>query len=231
MTGDTVGEPQPLDGAAAPTTMANTAPPLEAPNRTSDQQNLLNRADVTLKFMRGNHDYAEVDQYLARAKAVFIVPQLVEAAFLIGGKGGQGVMLARLPDNTWSAPSFTALGGMSVGLQAGAKSSEMIFFVMTDKGLNAILSSDVKLGADISVALINVGKGIGAGTGIDTDADIYAVAKADGLFGGAALDGTVISANEENNAAFYGQKIAARDILNGRVPPPAGAQPLIESLR
>ena len=232
VTGDSAGEPQPLDGTPAAPAAPGYAPPLSVPaNRTSDQQNLINRADVTLKYLHGNKDYAEADQYLAKAKAVFIVPQLVEAAFLIGGKGGQGVILARLPDNTWSAPSFAALGGMSIGLQAGAKSSEMIFFVMTDKGLNAILSRDVKLGGDISVALITVGKGLGASTAIDTDADIYAVAKADGLFGGAALDGTIISANEENNTAFYGHEIAARDILNGRVPPPQGAQALVEDLR
>jgi lipid-binding SYLF domain-containing protein len=233
VTGDQPGTeaPQPLDGSAPAQAAPAVAAAPEIPNKTSDQQNLLNRADVTMKYLRGNKDYAEVDQYLAKAKGVFIVPQLVKAAFFIGGEGGTGVMLARLPDNTWSAPSFTAIGGLSFGLQAGAKSSEIVFLIMTDKGLDAILNRDVKLGADISVALVTVGKGLSASTGMDTNADIYAVAKADGLYGGAALDGSVIHALDDDNAAYYGRPIDARDILNGRVPPPPGAQPLVEDLR
>ena len=116
-------------------------------NSTSSQQDLINRADVTLKYMRGNKDYAELDRYMARAKAVYVIPQLIKAAFFFGGEGGDGVMLARLPDGTWSAPSFSVIGSASFGLQAGAKSSEIVFFIMTDKGLNAILNRDVKLGA------------------------------------------------------------------------------------
>ncbi len=72
--------------------------------QVSDQQNLINRADLTLKEMRGNKDYTELDSLLPRARAVFIVPTLLKAAFFFGGEGGDGVMLARLPDGGWSAP-------------------------------------------------------------------------------------------------------------------------------
>ncbi len=211
---------------------AFAVPPAGVPaNRTSDEQDLINRADVTVRFMRGNQDFKEMDKFLAKAKGVYIVPQLIKAAFFFGGEGGDGVMLARLPDNTWSAPSFSVIGSASFGLQAGAKSSEIVFLVMTDKGMNAILSRDVKLGADASVALITVGKGLGASTAIDTDADIYAVAKSDGLYGGLSLDGSIINPLDGDIQSYYGQKIEARDILNGRVPPPPGAQALIEDLR
>ncbi len=208
-----------------------TPPSAYQPGATTEEQDLLNRADVTVKFMRGNKDYNELDKLLPRARAVFVVPQLIKAAFFFGGEGGNGVMLAKLPDGTWSAPSFAVIGSASFGLQAGAESSEIVFVVMTDKGLNAILDRDVKLGAGVSVALITLGKGIGAGTGIDTDADIYAVAKPEGLFGGLSLDGSIINPLDGDNQAYYGQKIEARDILNGRVPPPPGAQALIEDLR
>jgi lipid-binding SYLF domain-containing protein len=202
--------------------------PTEA--QISDQQDVLNRADVVMKGLRGNKDYAEVDSLLKRAKAVFIVPQMLKGAFFVGGAGGNGVMVSRNPGGGWSAPAFYVIGSASFGLQFGAKSSEVVFLVMTDKGLDAILKSNVKLGADVSVALVTVGKGLEAGTGLNTDADIFAVQKSDGLFAGAALDGSVISARDEWDQEFYGQSITARDIFNGKVAVPPGAEALIGDL-
>jgi lipid-binding SYLF domain-containing protein len=123
------------------------------------------------------------------------------------------------------------IGSASFGIQFGAKSSEVVFLIMTDKGLDSILRENVKLGADVSVAIVTVGKGLGAGTGLNTDADIYAVQKSDGLFAGAAFDGSVISARDEWDQAYYGQQISARDIFNGKINAPAGADQLIEDLK
>ena len=197
----------------------------------TEQQDLLNRADVVLKSMRGNKDYTELDSLLKKAKAVFIVPQMLKAAFFFGGEGGDGVILSRMPDGTWSAPAFYVIGGASLGLQFGAKSSEVVFLIMTDKGLDSILRENVKLGADVSVAIVTVGKGLSAGTGLNLDADIYAVQKSDGLFAGAAFDGSVISARDEWDQQYYGQAVSARDIFNGKVSAPPGADPLIEDLK
>jgi lipid-binding SYLF domain-containing protein len=197
----------------------------------TDQQDLINRADVAFKRLHNNPDYKELDGLMKGAKAVFIVPQLLKGAFFFGGEGGNGVILARLNDGTWSAPAFYVIGSASFGLQFGVKESEVVFIIRTDRGLDSILRSNVKLGGDVSVALVTLGKGLGAGTGLNTEADIYAVAQADGLYAGAAFDGSVISARDEWDQAYYNQQISARDIFNGKVTAPAGAAALIEDLK
>jgi lipid-binding SYLF domain-containing protein len=196
------------------------------------QQDLINRADVTLKAMRSDPDYTELNDLMAHAKAIMVVPQLLKAAFFFGGEGGDGVMMARLDDGGWSPPAFYVIGSASFGIQFGAKSSEVVFVIMTEKGLDSILNSNVKLGADVSVALVTVGKGLGAGTGISRDADIYAIAKSDGLFGGAAFDGSIISARDEWDQDYYGRALTAREILvKGKAVAPEGADALESDLK
>jgi lipid-binding SYLF domain-containing protein len=205
------------------------APPAHA---VSEQQDLVNRADVVLQSLRSNPDYSEVDDLMKDAKAVFIVPQLLKAAFFIGGEGGDGVIVSRFDDGSWSGPAFYVIGSASFGLQFGAKSSEVVFIIRTEKGLKAILDENVKLGGDVSVALVTVGKGLGAGTGFKRDADIYAVSQADGLFAGAAFDGSIISSRDEWDADYYGQPYVARDILwDGKGKGAPGADRLVQDLR
>jgi lipid-binding SYLF domain-containing protein len=151
-----------------------------------------------------------LQQNLPRAKAVLISPRILQAGFIIGGSGGNAVLLARnASGNGWSGPAFYKLGTGSIGLQAGAESAEMVALVMTEKALNSFLSSDFKLGADVSVAAGPVG----AGTGAPITADMVVYVRAKGLYAGLNLSGSVISVDDKANAAFYGHQVTPPDIL------------------
>lgn len=188
----------------------------------SDQEQLLERAALTVKLMRGGPDFAEIERILPRAKAVLVIPSLIKGAFIFGGEGGTGVMLARQKDGSWSNPAFYSLGNVSFGLQIGGQSSEVIFLIMSQNGLEAILDKNATLGADASVAVATIGKGVKAATGFDANADMYAFSKTEGLFGGVSINGAGLGAVTDMNHEFYrSNEASARNILiNNRFPTP-----------
>ena len=146
---------------------------------------------------------------LSRAKAVLIAPQIVKAGFIVGGSGGRGLLVAR-DGTSWAGPAFYNLGTASVGFQAGVEVSEAIIVVMTDKGLNSLLSSSFKMGGDASIAAGPVG----AGAKSTVTADLITFTRAKGVYGGLNLDGTVVSTNIPWNDAFYGRtNVLPPDIL------------------
>src|SRR4029450_383011 len=121
---------------------------------------------------------------------LLIAPQIVRAGFIIGGSGGRGVLVAR-DGTTGAGPAFYNLATASVGFQAGVDVSEAIIVVMTEKGLNSLLSSSFKLGGDASIAAGPVG----AGAKSTVTADLITFTRAKGVYGGVNLDGTVGDAN------------------------------------
>ncbi|WP_419176239.1 lipid-binding SYLF domain-containing protein [Desulfosediminicola sp.] len=157
-------------------------------------------ADPDLDWFRKN---------VYRAQAVLIIPQNLKGAFLVGGAGGSGVLLARdIKTGQWSYPAFYTLGSLSIGLQAGAESSEIILMVMTERGMESMLTSSFKLGADVTLAAGPVGVGAKAKT-----ADIISYARAKGVFAGVSLDGAVVKTRDGLNGAYYGRKVSPTDIL------------------
>jgi len=157
-------------------------------------------ADPNLDWFRKN---------VYRAQAVLIIPQNLKGAFLVGGAGGSGVLLARdTKTGEWSYPAFYTLGSLSIGLQAGAESSEIILMVMTNRGMESMLTSSFKLGADVTMAAGPVGVGAKAKT-----ADIISYARAKGAFAGVSLDGAVVKTRDGFNGAYYGKKVSPTDIL------------------
>jgi lipid-binding SYLF domain-containing protein len=147
---------------------------------------------------------------IGRARGVLIAPEVVKAGFIIGGSGGRGVLLGRdSASGKWRGPVFYTLATASVGFQAGIAASENITLVMTEKGLNTLLATSVKLGGDASVAAGPVG----AGASSDVTTDFVAFARSKGVYGGVNLDGTVITANNDWNNAYYGKSVLAPDVL------------------
>ncbi|KAF0138167.1 MAG: hypothetical protein FD153_1486, partial [Rhodospirillaceae bacterium] len=141
---------------------------------------------------------------IRRARAVLVVPSLVKAGFILGAEYGNGVLMARDPGTTrFTGPAFFKVVAGSIGLQAGVQEAEVVFIIMTDRGLSAVLDNRFKAGAGVSVAFIR-GVGIEAATTSNIGADIYAFALTTGLFGGGALDGTVIEPRTDWNNHFYG---------------------------
>src|SRR3546814_19137538 len=74
---------------------------------------------------------------------------------------GDAVVLSRSPDGGWSSPAFYSLTGGSIGLQAGAEAKQVIIAVMTDKGLNELMSNQFEAGVDASIAVGEIGGGTG----------------------------------------------------------------------
>jgi SH3 domain-containing YSC84-like protein 1 len=146
------------------------------------------------------------------AECVAVFPDVVKAAFGIGGRGGRGVASCRTPQG-WSPPAFFGLGGGSFGWQIGVEVTDFVMLFMTDEGLNSLLSSKVTLGAGASVAAGPVGRQAGAATDAKLNAQILSYSRSKGLFAGVALAGTVIESNDDDMRDAYGAGTTARAVL------------------
>ena len=177
---------------------------------------LVQKSQLTIEALLGSPEFSELAGYLDRAKGVLIFPQLIKGGFIVGGAGGSGVFLVRGADGTWSAPAFYTLAAGSIGLQIGGQVSQAVFTVMSDGAVESILNSNFKLGADLSVAIGPIGKGVEASTTTNLSMDIYAFSKVAGAFGGAAFEGAVIADRESWNQEYYGIKVTPRDIVLDR---------------
>ncbi len=180
---------------------------------------------VLLNFLR-DPNQTWIQQNLSRARAVLIAPQIVRAGFIVGGSGGRAVLVAR-DGRTWAGPAFYDLATASVGFQAGVDVSEAVILVMTEKGLNSLLSTSFKIGGDASIAAGPVG----AGARSTVTADLIAFTRAKGLYGGVNLDGTVVNTNVAWNDAFYGRaNLLPPDILIRKTVTHPDAVPLLSDL-
>ncbi len=182
--------------------------------RADDASMTVERAGTTLRDLTSDPNVVgPVNDYLKRAKGVFIIPQLVKAGFVVGGEYGEGVLLARKGAGDWSNPAFYSLAAGSIGLQIGVEAKQVLLVVMTEKGLNSLMSDQVKFGADASIAVGTIGGGVGASSSGSLGADFIAFSKSKGLFGGGALDGAVIQTQPEKNEAFYRTAASPKQIL------------------
>jgi lipid-binding SYLF domain-containing protein len=197
-----------------------------------EEGRLLTATEV-LEDIRAMPDARLPDTLLAHAYGIAVIPDVTKVAFIFGGRHGNGVLVVRdkLTD-PWSNPCFVSLTGGSWGLQAGAQSSDIILVFTTKRGVEGVAGGKITLGADASVATGPVGRQGSAGTDILFNAEIYTYARTRGLFGGIALDGSVISIDRSANASLYHKSgITATEIFAGQSPaPPATAQRFLEQL-
>jgi len=190
-------------------TLAGCATESGRPVSPAEPDKLVSDAQTTFNNFLRDPDQTWIQQNLDRAKAVLIAPQIVKAGFIFGGSGGRAVLVAK-DGRTWAGPAFYDLATASVGFQAGVEVSEAIIVVMTDKGLNSLLSSSFKIGGDASVAAGPVG----AGAKSTVTADLISFSRAKGVYGGLNLDGTVVHSNVGWNDAYYGgSNVLPPDIL------------------
>lgn len=188
--------------------------PAIAPATASEavnQQALVDRARITIDNFVADPEMTWVRANLKDAKGVLIVPVLGKGAFMVGGSGGRGVLLARdEKTGRWSQPAFYGIGSLSFGLQVGGQASEVILMVMKQGGLERLYTSSLKLGGDVSVAMGPVGVGAAA-KGVT--ADIVSFARSRGAFLGLSLEGAVINVTDKSNSAYYGKPVRPVDIL------------------
>ena len=150
------------------------------------------------------------------AHAIAVIPDVVTAGLIFGGRGGKGLISVRSPDGTWSNPSFIKLGGGSVGFQAGVSSSDVILVFRSPRGVDSIVNGKFTLGGDASVAAGPVGRSAQASTDEQLKAEIYSYSRARGLFAGVSLDGTWLRIDHKANQAVYGRNTTPRMIFEGR---------------
>lgn len=179
----------------------------------SEQQQVVDRATLAAQEMVNDRDGKDAQGVLKRARAVMICPQIFRAGFLLGGQGGTCVLVARDGGGSWSSPAFYGLGGGSIGFQAGIQDAQVMFFIMNDKGLTAVMDSQFKLGADASATFVDMGGGVEGATTAALRADIVGFTRARGLFAGISLGGSLMSVKSDWNQAYYGQPLAAQQIV------------------
>jgi lipid-binding SYLF domain-containing protein len=190
-------------------------------------------ATEVLEEIEGMPDQRLPDLLLERAYGIAVIPDVTKVALMFGGRRGQGVLVVRDKLTApWSNPVFVTLWGGSWGLQAGAQSSDIILVFTTKAGIEGIAGGKLTLGADASVATGPVGRQGSAATDMNFNSEIYSYARTRGLFGGIAVDGSVIKVDGKANASLYGKSgVTATEIFSGQAPAaPVSAQRFLERL-
>jgi len=154
---------------------------------------------------------------LQSAQAIAVIPDVIKAGFVVGGRHGEGLISVKTRDGTWSNPSYISITGGSVGFQAGVSSTDVILVFRTQRGVDSIVHGKFTLGADASAAAGPVGRTAQASTDAQLKAEIYSYSRARGLFAGVALDGSALTIDEDANEAVYGSGVTARRIFEGGV--------------
>ena len=152
---------------------------------------------------------------LRDAKCVAVIPKLVKGAFVVGGEHGTGVATCRLPDGSWSPPAPFSVSGLSWGAQIGGKSTDLLMFIMNEKGMNDLIAGHFKVGADVSAAAGPVGRTASADAGYKAGILTYSSSK--GAFIGASLNGAELQQDHRATQVWYGSDVPFQDILTGKV--------------
>lgn len=166
---------------------------------------------------------------LERAHCLVIVPSVKRAGFIVGGQYGVGVATCR-QGSGWSGPSTVKVEGGSFGLQIGGGETDVVMMVMNESGSNKLMKSEFTLGGEGAVMAGPVGRSASAETDAYLRAEILSYSRSRGLFAGVALKGSTLRSDDSDNAKLYGKEVKHEDILRGRVPAPAVAKPLIDTI-
>ncbi len=193
----------------------------------ASMQDDVNQAVAIIERFQGIPEQAIPDAVLRDARGLAILT-VTKAGFIGSIRGGTGIVVARTADG-WSGPSAIGTGGIGAGLQAGVQVTEFVIVLNTQEAVNAFSKpGNVTLGADLSAAIGPVGRTAEASVALQAAMYTYSVSQ--GLFAGVSLEGAVIATRNEANTEYYGVPVSPKDILEGKVKPPAGAQKLLAVL-
>ena len=188
-------------------------PPASAADAASETERL-QKSIVVLQELVRTPDDAIPEHILDRAEAIVVIPTLVKGGFVVGAEHGKGVMSIRdRATGSWSLPSFVAMTGGSIGWQIGVQSTDLVLLVMNKDGVDDLLRSEFKLGADASVAAGPVGRSAQASTDATMTAKILAYSRAKGLFAGVSVQGSSLKDDKDANGDFYGKEQSAREVF------------------
>ena len=191
-------------------------------------QGIVDKAKVTFDAFMRNKDYSWIHENLKNAKGILIYPQILKAGFILGGSGGTGVLLAReQKGEDWSQPAFYTVGSVSFGLQIGGEAAETVILAMTQKAVDSLYTSSVKLGGDTSFALGPVG----AGAKSNVVADFIAFSMSKGAYLGLNLEGSVVKVRGSLNTAYYGKEVSPVQIIAQKKVSNKGSSELRDALK
>lgn len=200
-------------------------------NAASDEQNLIDRARITVDDLHRDKEFGNAHDLMRRAKGIMIVPSLVKGGFFFGGEGGDAVLLTRTGQGGWSQPAFYTLASASFGLQIGLQQSELVLIVLSDRAMNAFMQDEFKVGAQAGLAIVTLGSMAEADTTSHLNADIVVWASSTGAYAGLTLNGSLIKPRDTYNAGYYGHAENPVDILVKRdVPVQPGSSNLQQAL-
>ncbi|HEV3219884.1 MAG TPA: lipid-binding SYLF domain-containing protein [Candidatus Acidoferrales bacterium] len=169
-----------------------------------------------------------------KAECVIIFPSVLKGAFVVGASYGRGAMVCRTGEHfrgPWGSPAMYALEGGSIGFQIGGQATDLVLLVMNDRGMNSILDSQVKLGADASIAAGPVGRDASADTDAYMRAEVLSYSRSRGLFAGISLEGASLRPDNDATQDVYGRKLTAREIvMSGRIEVPESGRHLVAVL-
>jgi lipid-binding SYLF domain-containing protein len=187
--------------------------PAQKKSRTQDAERHAREAADSFGDIMNVKEKAIPKELIDKAEAIAVFPGVVKAAFIVGGRGGQGVISRRVKDG-WSAPAFFNINGGSFGPQIGAQKTDYVFLIMNQDGIDGLLKDKFELGGEAGVAAGPIGREAAASTSLRLDAGILSYSQSKGAYIGAALKGAYISPDNDLNEAIYGMK--ASEVLTGK---------------
>jgi lipid-binding SYLF domain-containing protein len=175
-------------------------------------------ATQVMEELRAQRDQAIPDRLLERAYGIAVFPDVNKAAFVVGGRYGQGTLVVRDQNGAFSNPVFVRLAGGSVGWQVGVQQTDVVLVFTSKAGIDRITNGKMTLGADASVAAGPVGRQASAATDGSFKAEVYSYSRSRGLFAGLALDGSALTIDARANRSFYRKRdVTAQQIIDGTV--------------
>jgi len=198
-----------------------------------DESDIAKRIDASAKVLTeimATPDKAIPDKVMSDAKCVAVIPSMIKIAVGFGGNHGKGVATCRTATG-WSAPAPITITGGSWGLQLGGQAVDLVMIVTNDQGMQHLLSSKFKLGADASAAAGPVGRDAAADTDVKMRAEVLTYSRARGLFAGIDLSGAALTQDKDETRLLYGSFVPFADILSGKVEATAASEPFLAAVR
>ena len=201
-----------------------------AAEEPSEQVKRMDAAATVLDEIMGTPDKGIPEELLDSAKCLAVIPSMVKIGFVFGGRHGRGIATCRTTSG-WSAPApFTVTGG-SWGLQIGGEAVDVVMLVMNDHGMEKMLASKFKIGADASAAAGPVGRHVEGTTDWKMRAEVLTYSRARGAFAGLTVNGASITQDKDGTRILYGRMIPSAQILKGQVKPPEGSHTFLAAVR
>jgi len=201
----------------------------DSEEKTSEEVKRINSAANVLDEIMAAPDKGIPKDVFESAKCVAVVPSMIKGGFIVGARYGKGAATCRTSSG-WSAPAPITIAGGSWGLQFGGEAVDLVMLVMNDKGMEHLLSSKFKLGAEGSVAAGPVGRQAEATTDWKMRSEVLSYSRSRGIFAGLELNGAVIK-QDDDTRHLYGTVVPFKDILTGQVRPPEGTQRFVSVVR